>query len=93
MIATPPTPTPSPRRRYDDIKSNLAIDDFGRLVVGDTVVDGIEREEVLFALNAYKNSKRILMASAKAIVTIAVLMGIIGTTIYLLSITDVGVLQ
>lgn len=93
MIATPPTPTPSPRRRFDGYSLTMAVDHNGFLVAGDTVIDGIEREEVLRALNAYKNTKRIVMASAKAIVTIAVLMGIIGTTIYLLSITDVGVLQ
>jgi hypothetical protein len=93
MIPTPP-PAPYPnRRRYDGYSPTMAVDHQGHLVAGDTVIDAIEREEVLRALNAYKNTKRIVMASAKAIVTIAVLMGIIGTTIYLLSIKDVGVLQ
>lgn len=84
--------TPSPRRRYDGFSHTMAVDHNGYLVAGDTIIDGIEREEVLFALNAYKNTKRVVLASAKILVCSAIIIGSIATTIYLLSITDVGVL-
>lgn len=81
------------RRRYDGFSQAMAVDHNGYLVAGDTVIDGIEREEVLFALNAYKNTKRVVKSTAKFLIFSAIIIGTIATTIYLLSITDVGVLQ
>lgn len=81
------------RRRFDGYSQTMAVDHQGYLVAGDTVIDGIEREEVLFALNAYMNTKRVLLTSAKILIYSAIIIGTIATTIYFLSITDVGVLQ
>lgn len=76
------------KRRFDGMSETLSIDDFGRLVAGDVEVEGIEREEVLFALNAYKATKWTLITAAKVLIYSALIIG----TIILLSITDVGVL-
>ena len=76
-------------RRFDGYSETMSVNGNGKLVAGEIEIDGIEREEILFALNTYKVAKWTLLTAAKILIFSSIIIGLIALMIA----TDVPVLK